>query len=261
MTAPRRFLSRQVLPVAALGLALTAAAPAWAFLSDDEARRAILDLRGQFEQYRDQQRGEQARVAEEITQIRRSMLDLANQIEQLRRDMSLLRGKDEELAREISELQRRQKDLAQGFEARMREFEPARVVVDGIEITVRPEEKADYDNALSLFRQGDYALAAGALQGFRQRYPTSGYTESVLFWLGNALYGQRSYQEAIGSFQLLVNRKPDHPRVPEALLSIANCQIELKDMKSARTTLDQLLKNHPGTAAAEAAKERMALLR
>ena len=51
---------------------------------------------------------------------------------------------------------------------------------------------------------------------------------------------------------------PDHLRVPESLLSIANCQLESKDTKSARKTLEDLIATYPTTDAAAAAKERLA---
>jgi len=50
-------------------------------------------------------------------------------------------------------------------------------------------------------------------------------------------------------------------RAPEAVLSIANCQIELKDTRSARKTLDDLMKAYPQSEAATAARERLARLR
>lgn len=45
------------------------------------------------------------------------------------------------------------------------------------------------------------------------------------------------------------------------MLSIANCQIELKETKAARRTLDELLKAHPQSEAAQAARERIAALK
>ena len=83
----------------------------------------------------------------------------------------------------------------------------------------------------------------------------------MLFWLGNAQYGKREYKEAIASFRALLAAAPDHPRAPEALLSVANCQIELKDAKAARRTIDELLKTYPKSEAAQAGKERLASLK
>jgi tol-pal system protein YbgF len=82
-----------------------------------------------------------------------------------------------------------------------------------------------------------------------------------LFWLGNAQYGMRDYKEAMASFRSVVASAPDHPRAPEALLSVANCQMELKDAKGAKRTLDDLLKTYPKSEAAQAGKERLASLK
>ena len=43
---------------------------------------------------------------------------------------------------------------------------------------------------------------------------------------------------------------PDHPRAPEALLAMANCQAEMKDTSGARGTLDDLVKAYPKSEAA-----------
>ena len=44
------------------------------------------------------------------------------------------------------------------------------------------------------------------------------------------------------------------------LLSLANCQIELKDNKAARRSLEDLVKAYPGTEAAQAGKERLVII-
>ena len=72
---------------------------------------------------------------------------------------------------------------------------------------------------------------------------------------------KRDYKEAIASFRSLVASAPDSPRAPEALLAIANCQAELKDTKSARRTIDELVKTYPKSEAAAAGRERLASLK
>jgi len=49
--------------------------------------------------------------------------------------------------------------------------------------------------------------------------------------------------------------------VPEAMLAMANCQIELKDVKAARKTVDELVKAYPNSEAARAGRERVAKLK
>lgn len=228
---------------------------------DDEARRAILDIRAKIEQGAANQRAGQQQLSDQIDQLKRSLLDLNNQLEQVRGDNAKLRGQNEQLARDLSEVQRKQKDIQSGVDDRLRKFEPQKVSVDGKDFTADPDEKRQYDEAMELLRKSDFAGTAGALTAFRKRYPSSGYTESVLFWLGNAQYGTRQYKEAIGSFRALVAASPDNAKAPEALLAIANCQAELKDGKGARKTIDELLKTYPQSEAAQAGRERLATLK
>jgi tol-pal system protein YbgF len=232
-----------------------------ALFEDDEARRAILELRQRVEQQRlaaDRTIEEQR---QEIAQLRRSLLELQNQIETLRSEIARLNGQNEQVTRELSEAQRRQRDLAQGVEERLRKVEPSKVSVDGREFIADPTEARDFEAALAIFRKGDFPAAQAAFGDFLKRFPQSGFRPTALFWLGNSQYANRDYRGAIGNFRALLALAPDHPRAAEAVLSVANCQIELKDNAGARKTLDELVKAYPQSEAAAAAKERLSRLR
>ena len=203
---------------AVLVAAAAAALPAHAGLfDDDEARRAILELRQKLEQSNEQARARQAeqmsqfasQFATQLDQLKRSLLDLNGLIEQQRGDNARLRGQMEQLAREVAEVQRKQIDVQQGVEERIRKVEPQKVTVDNQEFAVDPEEKRSYDEALAGFRRGEFDRAAGGFGGLLRRFPNSGYRESALFWLGNAQYGNRNYKEAIATFRSLVTAAPE----------------------------------------------------
>jgi tol-pal system protein YbgF len=221
-----------------------------ALFEDDEARRAILDLRQRVETMRQQN-------ADENANLRRSLLDLQNQIEQMRGDLARMTGQNEQLTRSITELQQRQTTV----DDQLKKNEPSKVSVDGREFTADPKEKADFDAALGIFRAGQFAQAQTAFAEFVKRYPQSGYNASALFWLGNAQYATRNYNEAIANFRSMLSLAPDHAKAPEAVLSIANCQIELKDTKAARKTLEDLTKAYPQSEAAQAGRERLSRLK
>ena len=254
---------------AAAGLALACLAPAQAALfGDDEARRAILELRQKLDANRAAADSANQRLADDLkkalednAQLRRSLLDLQNQIDAMRSDLARDRGRGEQLARDLSELQRQQKDTVQGVEDRLRKFEPIKVSLDGREFNAEPAEKRDYEAALAAFRKGDFVQAQGNFFDFVKRYPQSGYNPTALFWLGNAQYATRDYKEAVTNFRSMLVLSPDHPRAPEAALSIANCQVELKDARAARKTLEDLVKAYPQSEAAGAAKDRLAKLK
>jgi len=121
--------------------------------------------------------------------------------------------------------------------------------------------KRDFEAALAVFRKGDFPAAQSVFVDFLNRYPQTGYGSSALFWLGNAQYATRDYKEAMINFRALIARESEHLRAPEAVLSIANCQIELKDTRGARKTLEDLIKAYPQSEAAGAAKERLSRLK
>lgn len=249
-----------------LAFACLQAPPAHAgIFDDDEARRAILDLRKQLEQSNEEARARQAdqmtAMSQQLDQLKRSLLDLNSRIDQQRDDNAKLRGQIEQLTRDVAEVQRKQSDIVQGVDDRLRKVEPQKVSVDGRDFSVDPEEKRQYDDAMAGFRSGDFDHASQGFGSLLRRFPGSGYRDSALFWMGNAQYGQRAYKDAIASFRSLVTGSPDSPHAAEALLAIANCQAELKDTKAARRTIDELLKSYPKSEAAQAGKERLASLR
>ncbi|WP_280190316.1 tol-pal system protein YbgF [Delftia sp. PS-11] len=228
-----------------------------ALFGDDEARRAILEMRQRVDSVQQTQQ----RMSEESAQTRRSMLELQSQIEQLKSEQAKLRGQNEQLLRDVAELQRGQRDIAKGVDERLRQFEPVTVTVDGQEFAADPNEKRDFEAALAKFRSGSFPEAATAFASFMGQWPKSGYGPSARFWLGNAQYAARSYKEAMANFRILLNGSPMHARAPEAALAIANCQIELKDTKAARKTLEDLIKAYPNSEAASAGKNRLASLK
>ena len=167
-----------------------------ALFEDDEARRAILELRQRVETLRaDTDKASQAAV-QDSAGVGKSLMDLQRQLELMRADMASMRGANEQLAREVAELQRVQRDQTQALNERMGKLEPVKVAVDGIEFVADPAEKRDFESALTVFRKGDFATAQTYFVAFIGRYPASPYVTSALFWLGNAQYTLRDYKDA-----------------------------------------------------------------
>ncbi len=231
-----------------------------------------------------------AKSADDQAQLRRGMLELANQIEALRRELTQLRGENEQLVHfvagvqrglqdmkrgqsdlqmgidgvrsNLSEMQRSVKEVSSGVDERIRRIEPLKVSVDGREFEALPAEIAAFDAALAIMRRGEYPAARAAFEQFQARYPTSGYRPSVLFWLGNAQYATQDYKDALASFRRMIQIAPDHQRAAEAMLAIANCQLELKEPRPAvRRSLEDLVKSFPNSEAAAAAKDRLSKLK
>lgn len=232
-----------------------------ALFEDDEARKAILDLRQRVEAIRNDADQVKRSSADENSVLGKSLLELQRQLELLRGEISSLRGTNEQLSRDMAEVQRQLKDQSRLYSDRISKLEPVKVSVDGVEFVADPAEKRDFESALAVFRKGDFAASQNLWVSFMGRYPASQYVPSALFWLGNTQYATRDYKEAIVNFRALIAKSPEHMRAPEAVLSIANCQLELKDVKGARKTLTDLIKAYPNAEATSSAKERLATLK
>lgn len=277
-----------------------------ALFEDEEARRAILDLRQRLENQRQTQlqSSEQTlqksldqsqkqfevlrkQVETDINQSkqdnRQAVLQLQAQIEVLKQDVASLRGEREQLLREITLLQRAQKDTNVEIEERFQKINSllakqeaappppvkeeapksskVNVQVDGFEFLADPDEKRDFEAAFVLFRKGDFAAAAKEFAQFVRVYSASGYKPSALYWLGSAKFARRDFNEAIAQLKGLANDFPNHARTPEALLTVGNAQLEIKQPKEARKTFNELLKLYPTTEAAAAAKDRLAQIK
>ncbi|MFT3802498.1 MAG: tol-pal system protein YbgF [Burkholderiaceae bacterium] len=259
---------------AALGTALLAAigsmpsfgpSPAHAALfDDDEARRAILDLRGRMAE---QQRQIDAishkldDLASRTEPAARSQLDTQNQLESMRQEIARLRGQIEVQANELANSQRRERDLFTDLDTRLKKFEPTPVQLDGKTVSVDPDERKSYEAALAQFRAGDFRAAQSSFQQFIQQSPDSAYVPNAMFWLGSAQFAQKDYKSAISTHQSLLNKFPDNARAPDAMLNLAYAQIESGDRAKARKTLETVTTRYPDSPASQAAKERLASLK
>lgn len=245
--------------IAAACVALAAWAPLQGhagLLDDDEARKAIIDLRAKVDTIA---RELNARI--DTKSDRSAALDMVNQHEQTLSEIAKLRGQVEVLSNELVNIQKRQKDLYADLDERIRKLEPRQVTIDGREAAVDPNEQRAYDAAMALFKGGDYKAAAAALGDFVRRYPGSGYAANAQYWLGNAYYALRDYKNAISAQEVVVAQYRDSAKAPDAMLNIASSYTELKDNKNAKKALKDLVAKYPESSAAQAAKDRLAVLK
>jgi tol-pal system protein YbgF len=213
------------------GLALAGAVdPVYAF-ADDEARRAILDLRQQLQQQSEQNQ--------------RARLQLADQIQTLQQEVAQLRDQLELASRQ---------PVSPTLAAAQTPNAPADTSTND------PQEQATYDRGLDQFRKGQYKEAAETLAAFVTRYPSSPLTATAQFYLGSSYYALKDFKNAIQRLSAMVQDSPSHPRASDALLVIAGSQVELNNRAGAKTTLERIVRDYAGTPAANTAKNRLQLL-
>lgn len=228
-------------------------ANSWALLADDEARRAILDLRSKVEVLNNRLE----ELDQRMQNIGKGQLDLINENERLRAEVARLRGIIEETERKTSVTGSRQKDFYSDLDRRLKTIEPVTVDIGGETYQVSPAEKARFEEAQSALQSAEIKKAAAAFLKFEQQFPSSALAPLALLARGSALYADKDYKQTIKARELFVSKYPNHPKKPEALLNLAAAQAESGGLAAARNTLQSIMKDHPDTKAAAEAKDRL----
>ena len=215
-------------------ICLSVSSNAWALFSDDEARKAILDLR---------------------KSLTTTQMELQNQIEKLKADNAELRGKIEELEKQGSDISTSQKTYYQDLDSRLGNFEPRTTTVEGVTGTVQPGEKKIYDDALKAFQAGNLKKADDGFTLFANKYPQSPYLPLALYWGANCKYASKNYSGAINQLQSLIKKFPNHPRIPAAMVTLGNSQLESGNKIAAKKTFSDIIAKYPDTEAAKDAQQ------
>ena len=209
---------------------------AWAIFSDDEARKAILEMR------------------KSVQASQGAILDLQNQIEKLRTENAQLRGQIESLQKQTDDLTKNQKTYYQDLDNRLTRFEPQTIEVEGVTGVVQAGERSAYEEALNAFQNNQVKKADSDLTAFIRKYPSSPYLPLALFWSGNTKYVLKDYNGSINQLQTLITRFPGHQRVPAAMLTLGNANLESGKKAVAKKVLSDLIAKYPDSEAAKEAK-------
>ena len=251
-----------------LGFFFLAATPSYALFGDDEARKAILQLRQRVDTFSADQNAELTDVKSRLNKLEdqldgsgRGQLEVTRQLEQLRNEVAQLRGQVESLTNELVATQKRQRDLFADLDRRLAILEPKQVSVDGIDGRVDQTEQKAYEAAIAPYQARDFKAAINSLSKFLNAYPKSVYAAQMYHWLGNAHYAQRDCKAASNAQERVIQDYPTSSRVPDALLNLATCQADLNDRKGARKSLETILRSYPNTPTAETAQERLSRLK
>ena len=200
-----------------------------------------------------------------------SLNDMLNQIELLKQDVSKLRGDMETLRHLNATVEQRQKDLYQDLDGRLRRIEeksttgslptPNKVA----ETTPTPEIKAPsdqevYDQANALLDGLKNKEAFQAFTDFIKQFPNSALLADAKYSLANAQFNLKNYKATIGTYQKLLDQHPDFVKNPEALLGLANAQIQLALIPEAKKSLKDLIKKYPKSDVIQNAQKRLKVL-
>jgi len=281
-----------LISVFSIGLMATTASIAQALTPDqltlrvDETSRALDNIQKEIK-----------RLSNQIDN--RAMLDIFQRVDELADEISQLRGDLEVQSNDLSDLKKRQRELYLDTDRRLRDLEnralsqpsvvaPTQVPTPGTSTDLTPatdntgtaviepatsptqtaqpsgtssEEKAAYQASFDTLKEGRYKKAKSSFKSFLNQYPNSIYAGNAQYWLGEANYVTRNFEQGIIEFQQVVDRYPKSSKVPDAMLKLGYTYYELKQHDEAKAILQELRKRFPKSTAFRLAGKRLDRMR
>ena len=111
-----------------------------------------------------------------------------------------------------------------------------------------------YERALRAYLARNYNDALALLRRYQKQYTKSPLAGNVQYWIGEALFAQRQYKEAIAAFNEVVEKYPNDSRVPAAMLNQGLAFAKLQNVPRARFFLQQVQEKYANSLEADEAK-------
>ncbi|MDH3761902.1 MAG: tol-pal system protein YbgF [Gammaproteobacteria bacterium] len=122
-------------------------------------------------------------------------------------------------------------------------------------------EKAAYQSAFDTLKEGRYKKAKTELKTFLSRYPNSSYAGNAQYWLAEAHYVTRNFDQGVVEFKLVLDKYPASNKVPDAMLKLGYTFYELKQFPQAKSILNDLRQKFPDETASRLAAKRLDRIR
>ncbi len=127
--------------------------------------------------------------------------------------------------------------------------------------TTSSEEQAAYQSAFDTLKEGRYKKAKTELKRFLTKYPDSSFAGNAQYWLGEAFYVTREFDQGIVEFEHVLSRYPGSSKVADAMLKLGYTYYEKKQFNKAKIMLNELHKRYPKATAARLANKRLDRIR
>ena len=255
-----------------------------ALFDDTEARKKILEVETTMNSQDQANQTELANVKKNFEQRLQAieaitkgggLMEMQNQIESLKQEVARLKGDLEVANHNVDATQQRQKDLYGDADARLRKLESGTTPVaigSGDEsasqsapvVAAAPAKNTQeyqlLELANGLSKESKHKDAFNAYDKFLKDYPNSRLAAEATYGLGYSQFALKNYKSAIATQQKVMDMHPESLKVPDAMLNMANSQIQLGLVPGAKKTLRDLIAKFPNSEVTLTAQKRLKAL-
>ena len=125
--------------------------------------------------------------------------------------------------------------------------------VNNSTIGSKGSERDQYGMAIDLMRERKFQEAISSFQALIETFPNGRYTANCFYWLGELFVATGDKELGRQNFMQVINLYPDNQKVPDALYKLGRIYIDLGDMDIGQRYLSRVMENHPESSAAKLA--------
>jgi tol-pal system protein YbgF len=129
------------------------------------------------------------------------------------------------------------------------------------EVNVTPPSAEDpreiYQAAYRDYQRGNFDLAIGGFREFLTKYPNSDLAVNAQYWIGESLYSQKKYIEAVDQFDVVVQKYPKSEKAPGALLKKGFAYLAMNQRPQAIVQFQYVVHEYPNAHEAALAKDKL----
>lgn len=212
------------------------------------------------------------RIAEQTEMLLKSNATLVTKVDEIDQRIQSAQGSIEQtghrvdqLAQQLAQAQREIADLRAQVTALQQAAAPPPSPADGGvapsgQMTV-PAPSADpmqtYQSAYRDYQRGNFDLAIEGFRDFLEQSPDSDLADNAAYWIGESLFSQKKYREAIAQFDSVVTKYPKSDKVPGALLKKGYAYININEKAQGIVQLQYVLHEHPRSQEASLARQKL----
>lgn len=212
---------------------------------EEKFQQALQKQHTKFAQDLEQQRVQSAKVNGQ----------LYSQLQALQTELMRLQGTVEEQSYQIQQLKQQQLDGYQNLDKRIAELATKPAVPNIVAYTseqststttnieAKPGDKAAYQSAYDFIKARQYDKAIESFKTFTEQYPNSRYQANAYYWMGELYLINDKTEDAIASFDQVIEKHKTHPKYPEALFKLGKVYFSLEKKAQAKSYLDELVGN------------------
>jgi len=188
---------------------------------------------------------------------------MTDNISAIRRAQSAVSSNTSESATQISSMGERLSATNQRMERLSEQFAQLKKLIEDIpkqpvlaQITPGNAEQL-FAAAYADYSRGNYDLAISEFRQYVETYPSSELADNAQYWIGEILYAQRKFPQALAEFERVVTINAQGDKTPVALYKRALVLVEMGNKDDGVQQMLAVIKNYPKAPEANLATQQL----